>query len=344
MFHRVVQALSPRRHRESSPSAPSAGADTETPNTTPEETEYEPKVERKMLTRGYDSVILRQAETFLFDRNNQSTPVMHTNSRQSSMVEETDAEKKLEQAYMEYISDAVIQDIELSYGSDEDTSSQTEPVAPKKKKLPKNTANGPSIELYKSTSSLYIYDGDDDQFNETIKTLEQKGKVKEAAKALGTVGNLKNERKDYRGAMILYDRACDMYEKLGMLDLVFYIRTIPMHDVMMNLELFENLAESYESLLSQRTDKWTLELYSIMLRLSAFLKGDGSEGTYEMKERLDESTIREEKSQVYDKVAEILGLLENGNREEAELLLDTFPYTDSKLQAMLAICKKHVNT
>lgn len=349
----MKKVLSPRRKPETKTEAcPKAEEEEEEE----EKPAYTPKVERKLLARGYDSVVLREAETFLFDRNktcNLSSPTM---GRTKSMVEESDIDKRLEQAYMEYISDAIIQDIddieEIEGVSDDDGDEKTERAVQNKKKLPKKRNSGDTvIELYTSQASMVTFDGDKEKFEEIVKHMEQRGKFKEGAKMLKTVGDLMKEKKDYRMSMLLYDRACDMYEKASMKPEVISIRSNNLHDPMMHLELYETLAENYDWVTKNQTNmpSWIFETFSIMLRLCAFLKGDGSEGADELIDKINDGEMSKSNAVLADMLKELLSSIGCGDREESEKILDELDismFQDENIRqqfdSIRISCKKYI--
>jgi hypothetical protein len=352
MLQKVRRVLSPRKRGDSSPRepiSPRVDSSTLSPPTSPEQEEYKPIVERKLLSRGYDSVVLRQAETFLFDRN-QSTPEIKPQHKRksSSMVEETLSDKRLEQAYMEYISDAIIQNVDVTDDSTDEASEKSEKVKKKQLGAAPANPNQEQIELYRSLTSLFIYDGDKDKLEENIKTMQSKGKIKEAANALVVVADVMIEQKDYRSAMKFYERSCDLYERAKAPEKALHIRSNLMPIPMMNLELYEVLAENYESITDQVPNKWVFQCFSILLRLCAFLKGDGSEGSYELQERLDSSEVSVNNQDLQGQLSQIFQLIGEGNRQDAEKIfkeMEMVTFNDEieqeKFDSIRAMCAKY---
>jgi hypothetical protein len=112
------------------------------------------------------------------------------------------------------------------------------------------------------------------------------------------------------------------------------------------------LAENYEWVKQNCSDlQYVYEAFAIMLRLGAFLKGDGSEGTYELKEKLEESQIKDSFYDLYEKLFNLLNLIENGDRDKAAHLLDEMENfvigeddIQAKFESIRVVCKKYVNT
>lgn len=305
--------------------------------------EYIPKVPRREIMRGYDSVVFREAEMYLFDRN-------RTIRRQKLMKEVTATDRRLEQSYMEYIADAVTKDIDDTEGSSDEEEEKMKTDFKKKFPRKPNSNSAAPIELYRSGSLLFTFDGDVEKLDEMIKVMEGKGKVLEAANALRLAATFMLDTKDDKNAMMFYERSCEAYQKLTMMEKIIEIRLNNVHNPTMSLELFENLAENYEWLkINSKEHTWIFEAFSILLRLGAFLKGDGSEGTYELKERLEEGVISEENSELYDKLTQLLSLIECGNRDDADKMLHAMIYLDfddenfqAKYQSILNICRKYI--
>ncbi|KAL0480384.1 hypothetical protein AKO1_004690 [Acrasis kona] len=371
MIKKIRRALSPRTLFDSktsptgisppTPQTPSdetatEGAEAITPNqSTP--TMYTPKVERMTLKRGYDSVILRVAETYLFDRN-KSEQALH-GRQDSPMMPENEVDRRLEQAYMEYISDAIVKDIgstaddsesEESEDETEDDKSEQKMSAVLKKKLGKpKKRDVPTLKLHSTKSTDFIYTGDEDEFDETIKKMHKKGLFVQAAAAVRSVADLMSLTQDYRGAVVMYERACEAYVECGMLEQVVKIRCNDLFAPSLNLELFENFSDGLDWVLSNqpKDNQELIECFSILLRLSAFLKGDGSQGTYELKERVNESrSIKSQKTSellnnVLDKVEQFAPKDESSEAlHQIKTHLQKYNKSDSdKIEKVCSICE-----
>jgi uncharacterized protein YgiM (DUF1202 family) len=314
------------------------------------EYQYVPKIKRKELLGRYDTVTFLEAERFLFDRN-------RTMRRQKQMVEVTQTDLRLEETYLAYVAEACTRIIDGTEGeSEEEDEEEKKKVTDFKKRFPRrpdlDVVPVKAIELYKSNSMVLVYDGDKDKLAESIKILEKRGKYAEAGKALHIVANHLLDNNDNTNAMLSYERACAFYEKCSMLNEILVIRSELLHAPVMFLELFETLAENYEWVKQNCSDlQYVYEAFAIMLRLGAFLKGDGSEGTYELKEKLEESQIKDSFYDLYEKLFNLLNLIENGDRDKAAHLLDEMENfvigeddIQAKFESIRVVCKKYVNT
>jgi hypothetical protein len=142
-----------------------------------------------------------------------------------------------------------------------------------------------------------------------------------------------------------------MYDRGNMDGQVLMIRTDMLHVPTMQLELFETLAENYEGIMDKVDQKFIYEGFSALLRLAAFLKGDGSEGTYELKEKLDTSDMKDTFVDMFDRLTEIMNMIENGDREQAEKQLQELTTLEigedevqNKFVSICTACTKYINT
>jgi hypothetical protein len=273
------------------------------------------------------------AQQFLFNRKT---------SVSRSMVQVTELEKQQEQECMNLLANAFIRDISDTYGSL--TSDELTDVPDKKKELKKTQDQ--SIELFREGNDVFMFDGDVHAFeNETLKRMTEKGLIRESADCLRIVGQLTEMQDDLRGAYRMYENCCSVYESLGLMD---FVKQVRMHDIgrlCTYYELYELLAENYELVLKFDQDpllKSDLEFLTIMLRLVAFLKGEGTESTVEIKDRVEHSTSL----QHCDLLIGLLKSIEYGDREVHHLdVLDNW-YVQEELEFVydnvVAACKRYI--
>jgi tetratricopeptide (TPR) repeat protein len=247
---------------------------------------------------------LKIAKKFLFERKT---------SMSKSMRLATQEEKDQEQEYMNMISNEAIRDITETIGTENESDDSDDEAEPKKRVLKKFSTD--ATELFRDGDTVYMFDGDIEYFeDETLQLMRENKLYEEAATCLRIVGQMMELQDDLRTAYRFYEKAVAIYSVLNKKDLMLEVRLVDIARLCTAFELFEILAENYEEAVkldANEDNKAAYQFFGVELRILAFLRGDGSEGPDEIKDRLDASLVVDT-----DELVELLNFLSSGFKDE----------------------------